>query len=295
MKKTILKLIVFAACFFTVDTVLGTYFTSIQNKVKGGSIGKNNYIANQANEDIIIFGSSKGAKHYNPVVISNALGMSCYNCAEDANGIVLMYGRYKLLTERYTPKIIIYDLRPNYDFYLNDNKTFLTLLKPFYGRLGIDSIFLKVDKNERIKMSSHLYRFNYIFIDILKGTNLNSNINGFDINKCAMSSIPAKSHLDKNDTDKIKMFFMEELIRDCLRKHIKLFFVCSPEFFNQDYNYEPVQLLSDKYNIPFFYCSDDSEIVRKKQYFFDSVHMNYYGATLFSSKVANMIKPYLKQ
>lgn len=53
------------------------------------------YIANKATDDIIILGSSSATHHYVLQIIEDSLGLSCYNCGEEGNGVVLAYGRLK--------------------------------------------------------------------------------------------------------------------------------------------------------------------------------------------------------
>lgn len=102
--------------------------------------------------------------HYDPQVIEDSLGLSCYNAGYDGNGIILMYGLYKLITNRYVPKLIIYDVEPLFDFYEyeNDNNytRYLTSLKPYYNQPGIAQIFKDVSREEYYKLYSGLCRYN---------------------------------------------------------------------------------------------------------------------------------------
>lgn len=82
-------------------------------------------------------GSSRASHHYVPEIISEKLGMSCFNAGQDGNGIILQYGRWKMLSERYTPKLIIYDINPGFDMVVNDNMTYVDRLKPFCYEVAV--------------------------------------------------------------------------------------------------------------------------------------------------------------
>ena len=112
MKRFVIRLIVFLIIMFILDRGFGFTMAYLQNHAKGGYIGHHNYILNNSNEDVLIFGSSRAIHHYNPQVLLDSIGMSCYNCGQDGNGIVLFYGWWHLMKNRHQPKMIIYDVKP---------------------------------------------------------------------------------------------------------------------------------------------------------------------------------------
>ena len=291
MKTALLKVIIFFALFTIVDFGIGAVLNYMQKNSYGGSIGKINYIADRAEEKIIVFGSSKGESNYNPQVFSKSLGLSCYNCSRTGNGIVLMYGRYKMLTARYTPKIIIYDVKPQFDLYEGDNSKYTVFLKPFYGRNGIDSLIWMTDPSERIKMCSQLYRFNYRFLEVMQSYKQSfTQDNGFSRNDKVMNVIPEKVEPDSMGVDSLKLRLLENLIVDCKRRGIKLIFVNSPEFFTyENYDFSALENLCRKYDVRYLDESKNSNFIGKKNYFVDSIHMNFDGATTFSNFIASLI------
>lgn len=107
MKKALFKLVLFLLLFVLTDMLAGRLFSYMQLYSPSYLPG---YITLHANEDVIVFGSSKGGSNYNMQLLNDSLRMTCLNCSDTGNGIIQMYGRYKLLTNRYTPKVIIYDV-----------------------------------------------------------------------------------------------------------------------------------------------------------------------------------------
>ena len=133
MKKFLLKLALFFAALIVVDRALGMVFSYMGNHAKGGYIGHHKYVTDKTNEDILIFGSSRAIHHYNPQIITDSLGLTCYNCGQDGNGIVMQYGRWKMLSKHHLPKVIIYDIEPAFDMAVNDNSRYIDRLKPYTG------------------------------------------------------------------------------------------------------------------------------------------------------------------
>lgn len=123
------------------DLLSGFIFREMTNKAKGGDTARNEYIAHKVDAPILIFGSSRAIHHYVPKIFRDSLGIDCYNCGQDGMGIILFYGRYKMITQRYIPKVIVYDVLSGFDLEQGDNYSYIGWLKPYYDIPGIDSIF----------------------------------------------------------------------------------------------------------------------------------------------------------
>ena len=160
MKKFLFKILLLSIIIFVTDKSIGCIFKFLQHHSKGGDTGTMEYIANNMNEDILIFGSSRAIHHYDPRIIADSLLESCYNCGRDGNGIIFSYGMYQLFKDRYTPKVIIYDIMDEYDLLKNDNEKYLDWLRYYYNKSEIDSIFITVNSNEKYKMISQMRRYN---------------------------------------------------------------------------------------------------------------------------------------
>ena len=79
MRTFILKVLTFLLIMVVVDVCIGYAFGYLASHPKGGDNARNNYICESTHEDILIFGSSKAIHHYNPLIFSDSLKMSCYN------------------------------------------------------------------------------------------------------------------------------------------------------------------------------------------------------------------------
>lgn len=296
MKKFISKIVIFFACILVIDFVAGMLFPFLVDKAKGGDNLRNNYICNDTKEDILVFGSSRAIHHYNPNIISDSLKMACYNCGQDGNGIILNYARYNLILQRYTPKIIIYDIIPGFDLLAgDDNHKYLKWLKAYYDREGIPQIFESVDKTERIKMMSNLYRYNSSFVQIVSDCihpQQSSGEKGFRplFGEMDRMKISKKKDID-NDVkyDSLKLTYMNKFIN--ANKNVKVIFVISPTWNGMDSSqYYPIQKICELKGLLFINFANDQKYMYNYKYFKDGAHLNAVGADEFTKDLIKALR-----
>ena len=167
MKKFINKLVLFFGLVVLTDILCGLCFDFLFAHAKSGSTERIAHIAKQTNEDMLIFGSSRAVHHYDATMIEKSLEKSCYNCGFDGQGILLFYGLYQMINRRYRPKVIVYDIQPNFDYLKGDNIKYLKTLRPYYWNQKIRSYISDVDKVEAVKDVSSMYRYNGIGVQTL--------------------------------------------------------------------------------------------------------------------------------
>lgn len=301
MKKLIAKSTLFIVLVFIIDFLSGSIFTFLRLHAIGGDTKRNEYIVNKLNDDILIFGSSRAIHHYDPRIIEDSLDMTCYNCGNDGMGIILFYARYKQITERYIPKLILYDVTSGFDIQSGDNSKYLSWSRPYYDQSGVDSIFWKIDNLERIKMISNMYRYNSKILQMVADnlTPLRIDFKGYRPHTGIMEHEPRieQKVSSKVTYDKIKIYYLEKLIKECKNK-TKLVFLISP-FYKGDStaikDYIPLIELCDKYKIPLLDYYSDSEISITKKYFQDSYHLNHTGVLKYNKKIISDLKKILKQ
>ena len=289
----------FILIVFVIDTAVGGIFSYLVTTAKGGDTGRAEYICHKTSEDILVFGSSRAIHHYNPVIIEDSLGMSVYNCGRDGNGIILLYGWYKVLKEHYNPRVILYDITPDFDLRENDNATYLSSLRYFYNEASVDSIFWSVDRTERYKMQVKSYRYNSSFLQIVMDNikPMHSDVKGYRPLYGEMDYEPAVSEARGNyKYDSLKLYYLERLINDCKRAGTRLIFLVSPMYRNSDDEVlAPLFALCQQYDIPLVNHYVDANFNSKKQYFKDRVHLNEPGANLYTKTVIGELKSILDE
>lgn len=293
MKKYLSKIVLFFLTVAVFDVLFGIACQYMNDHSKGGGVKSRYYVCKESNEDVLVFGSSRAKHHYVPDIIEDSLGMTCYNTGEDGNGIILCYGFLKMITQRYTPKLIIYDVT-GFDMHKDDNMKYLDLMKPYYHEPGIDSIFWTVNPKSRIMMLSNLYRFNTTCLRVIGNYihPMNSYPKGYLALYKTMNYEPEIKEDHKKAVDTLKIHYFEEFIK--LANYNKILLVCcsSPYYKapSDDNNYQPIKQLCERYDVPFLYFGAESEISSNKLFFSDRTHMNDDGARLYTSKVISAIK-----
>lgn len=296
MKRFIGYVFLFFIAVCCIDRLAGICFDYLNSHAKGGDTANQYYICKQSDEDILIFGSSRANHHYVPSIIEDSLNRSCYNCGKDGNGILLHYGRYKLITERYTPKLIVYDLVDAFDICRNDNLKYLEQLKQYYKEAGLMELFDDVSAMERYKLPSKLYQYNTKFIQMI-GDNIKPQqqvIQGYKPIYGMMDYEPDAIQSVAVEADSLKLKYIEKLIVDTQQKGIKLVFMISPFYkASSSDSYDSVKELIKKYDVPFYDFYADEEMSRDKNLFSDPSHLNDKGARAFTEKVAVILNELL--
>lgn len=297
MKKYLLQIALFFAIVAVVDFAAGKLFRYVQANRAGGRTGAEWYACRESNEDIIIMGSSRASHHYVPQMISDSLGMSCFNAGQDGNGIILQYGRWKMISERYVPKVLIYDVTSEFDLQENDNMAYVDRLKPFCDDGEVKNYVADIFPMERWKLFSQMYRYNYKFLEMLSDCvkSKDDQLCGYiplygQIRKEVAEGAP-KTKVKAIKFDETKLQHLERLAQECKAKNTQLIFVVSPYFKGGSFNEEtfsPVSNLAAKYGLPFYYLNvsgfTDDPILFK-----DSYHLNDDGAKAFTAELIHRI------
>jgi len=296
LKKFLINIAIFFAILVVVDFSLGKIFHFIQARA-GGRTGTEYYVCERASEDVIIMGSSRASHHYVPEIITEKTGMSCFNAGQDGNGIILQYGRWKMLSERYSPKLLIYDVNPDFDLCKNDNMTYVDRLKPFCSNADVRHYVTGMYHMEELKLFSQMYRYNYKIIEMTSDCvkNGEDKLKGYIplVGEIRKEVVDAPRLINKTtiDYDEIKNYYLEQLAKECKDKGTELVFVASPSFRGGGYGieaFDAVRKIAEKYDLPFLYYYE-SEYSENPKIFKDSQHLNDEGAHMFTEDMASRI------
>lgn len=296
MKRFVLKVLVFFAIIAIVDVAGGWGLKWLAAHAKGGFTLRDNYICDSLRTDILLSGSSRCVRHYNPRIISDSLGVSCYNSGQMGNGIILNYGRLKMINERQKPKLVIYDLLPEFDMLVgDDNHRYLTWLKGHYDRDGIADIFCSVDETEKYKMQSQLYRYNSRIIELVSDFLLplsNAKPDGFSPLKGEIDGLKIRSNVERPRYyrfDRLKLEYVNKYIQEVGADHIV--FVVSPSWYGMDtLQFKPVREVCEQLHIPFIDYSNHPKFVHNNTFFKDGNHMNAVGADEFTKDLVKCLR-----
>ncbi len=300
LKVIIRKLLLFLALLVVVDYLAGSilkYFYFKHDPLIGASTA---YVANYADQKLLVIGPSHALHHYISKQLADSTHLSCYNAGANGNYLLYSYAMLKCVLKRYTPKMIILDIRAE-EFDVNpQGYDHLSVLLPYYDQHPeIRSIIVQRSRFENIKLLSKTYPFNSQLLSILN-RNIYKNKNEFKADSLS-GFIPLKDTIKTKftgeyykdvRTDPNYIHIYKEFLDDCLKRRIKLYVFISPilpEMHSQTSTIKIALKIANDTHVPFFDFSNDYRF-KKNIYFFDNEHMNINGAKLFTSMVIEKIK-----
>ena len=177
MKRFIINILLFFAIVTVVDICVGFTGDYLQAHAKGGETRKTNDLVKNDYHDIVRFGSSRAAHHYDTPFLSDTLGLEVFNAGYDGNGVILSYGLLSMILERYKPRLVIFDVEPSFDIEIypgdNGHKRYISTLKPYFDNTGAREVIKYVSEEEWYKAYSGMMRYNTTIIskvqDKIKG------------------------------------------------------------------------------------------------------------------------------
>ncbi len=295
MKNKHLQYVIFLVVFTLVlDFAFGKLYESLYFSKESR---KNDHLIHsvlETHEDILIFGSSRALHHYNPEIIEDSLGMTCYNVGSGGQNIYYHLSLLQSALERYTPKIAILELM-SIDFEVTppqwDTEKLGTLL-PFvnHSAASREAVLLRTEQ-EKLKLFSNIYPFNSLQYSIFRNNVLpydNHNKGFMPINRIWDKPIETKE-VKPGMIDERKMLALYNFIETCQNNNIQLYVFVSPHFvdFNGKSTYTYVsELLKEKFGIAVLSFENDSLFLANKAFFADPFHLNVEGANVLSSEVA---------
>ncbi len=292
------------AALFVADRVVGLVMEHWLCRITTGVLGKDNYICDHCDEEVLVFGSSRTMMHYNAKMMEEELGHTVYNCGGNGYGIILSYGRLLMISERYHPQLIVMEVTPEFDLVeYNDNLRDLGELKRHYDRKGVSGIFSDIEHTEKYKMMSYLYRYNSDFLHnplrmISKKPfdRNNVGVQGFIPSDIDFDEMRVKEFQDdEKKPDPIKLSYLKRFV-DLALKHSRLVFVVSPYWDGRDSGiFKPARQLADSLGIPFLDFSNDPKYIHNDKYFRDGIHLNARGADVFTADLVRRLKDVMRE
>jgi hypothetical protein len=305
-----LKLFIFVVAIVATDKLIGSILRKLYFTQKSEQKYALTYSLKYCKADILIFGSSQAQHNYISRVIGDSMKMSCYNAGQDGgHSILLQYAQIKIITKRYSPKIIILEFHPDKIVHFDRDYDRLSILLPYYKDYPeIRSLILQRSPFERLKLLSTIYPFNSNIIDIIRfnrvrhGMHKRDDVDGYIplhevMNSDMLKTKTAKLVQSNPVVDTNMVNALKNIIRICKEKSISLFIVSSP-IYQQIYEKQglpssPAMLslnIIHSESVIYFDYTYDSSIVRHMEFFKDKVHLNDSGAKVFSNKLIIAMK-----
>ncbi|WP_298495562.1 hypothetical protein [uncultured Algibacter sp.] len=312
MKKYIFNTSLFALQILFLMFVTD-YFISYNLKKNHQSPGEievwNDIYDENIDVDIAIYGSSRAWVHIDPSVLEDSLHLKAYNFGIDGHNFWLQYLRHKeYIKHNNLPKTIllsldVFSLQKRENLYGLDqflpymlwNKNiikytssyngftfkdyYLPLLR-YHGEIRKIQKTISLEQNEDIDIT---YRQNG-FRGMEKEWNN-------DLSKAKLKMSQYKIDLDSTSINLFNQFLTE-----CKENNIEVILVYTPEFIdgqkfveNRDEIIEIYKDFTIKHKLLFLDYSNH-ELSYKKEYFYNSLHLNKKGADIFTKELSFEIK-----
>lgn len=294
MKKFASKLILFAIIFLIFDKL----FIIVANRSAETEVDKRlEYIVNgKMNKDIIVAGSSRGARDIIASQIEDSTGYSTYNLCYGGSNVdfheFILRTLYKFNNP---PKILLLAVDDPHELAYLDYPRFRgDRLYPLVKYSHIWKELAKREAKDRLFSSILiLKRLNKSNFDLCQKrfTSLDTIIS------CGSMPITIQSHkedwnyisseriypYDEEVPEKIKAF--QNIIEDCKKHNIKLIVIFPPNYQTHSKSFEMrIRQLSD--GGVFFYIYDmTNPIYRDKNFFYDKIHLRRNGAIIFTNEI----------
>lgn len=296
MKKYILTILLFIGVVTIIDISFGYICDYLHKNAKGGGIEKRLYLAEKSNEQILMFGSSRMCHHYNPAIIEDSLKMTCFNAGQDGNGIIMAYGFLRMVLERYTPNMIIYDLSP-FDYIEDDNIKYINYLKPYYKNVHVKQIIHDVSPVDKYKMISSFYQYNSQITSLIKCyVSPLSFTNGYLPLDGTMNYDYSPQINETSPSDNMKLKYLKMFIKTCKENNIPLVFCLSPQYKVSNSNeYNTVKDIILQEQIPLLDFYSYPRLANNKDYFKDRTHLNSAGADAFTKELIPHLRGLLRK
>lgn len=296
MKKIIIGFICILALWFLADRIGGWIMWQVNQHSRDMVSPTIRHLANEADEDIILLGTSRCNGHYVPSIIRDSLNMSVFNGGVDgSHDIYAHYICLNLLLAHHSPKIICLELSDG-DFKTEEDPFYsVSYFAPYFGQnLDADSVFTLSGKSNLYRLS-HLYRYNAKAISNITGLvkrRWDQAENGYiPIAQAPHFPDTLLAHDPVVQIDSCKCAYIEKFIHRCQEHNIQLIFTISPYYTLVDSNhYKILKDIASRYQIPLLDYHSSGLFHDHPEYFHDEQHLWDSSARIFSAIFAEDLK-----
>lgn len=306
------RLFFVALVLIAVDFIVGKSLGYLYFSEEKGQHAQTTYTIEKANEDIVVFGSSRAVRHYNPDILAEGSKLTCYNAGRDAQKIPFYTAVEEVILHRKKPKLIILDVLPN-ELSIDDSKySRLTILLPYCKSHPELIKFIKeVSPFEPYKLWSQTYPFNStLFISaynhLLKNripdtkhgyVPLERTLTAFemaDLGKRLQdyaAKYPGAGSIKQ--LDKKALNYYRTFLDNAQKAGVKTMVVISPSLFYEPDTYvkkELQKVVAEYPNAEFIDYSNDKKYTGVHEKFADQFHLNKQGADEFSAEINALLR-----
>ena len=314
MKRCFIKSALFVVGIFLISYLLQVIIYSLIRSTNIGDYGVLNAIDKGAiNTEMLVCGSSIAQSHYNPEILSEVTGVSCYNIGLSGSALGVQVPVLKWYLDRNSLPLF---LLQNIDIFIGEIDLYIYEPYKYLPYLYNDNLYNGLSRiNHRLWVHKYLPMTNLIYFNkdfqrsmiLYYFINLKSQkdllIRGYFPNdRPWMGEKAEKEILNKNlggiryVISKTHQEYLKELINICKNRKIQLIFAFSPvkeNFMRLEINRKEI---TDYYfhlceeNSIWFIDLSQSDLSRESNLWVNMTHLKSKGADRFSKELATKIR-----
>jgi hypothetical protein len=302
MKKRFFAILIFLLGLLIADFFIGSI---LEKGFYSQRTGPDFQIFNSFRGDtssVVLFGNSRAQHHYNSKLIADSLNLSFNNSGiVGGHGVFLFNFQVHELLKVRKPKVILIEMDPNSLGYWKGDYERLSVLLPFCNHYEKATELVKLKgEYQELKLLSKTYKFNSLIYSIFIYNILSSKFNH------VKSYIPLNRDTTvKQEFESLKIVYSDSvdqnkanslinLIDLAQANGVEIVFIQSPVYLaNSEFPFIKAserffQILKDK-NVKYWDYSNDFLFKNRQELFYDTQHLNSFGANTFSEIIAGKI------
>ena len=299
MKKFVKSILIFGIAFFLLDKFF--IFFIITSAEKEVDKRLELVINGKINKEIVVFGSSRGARNIIASEIEKETGYSAYNLSYPGSNIEFHeFAIRSLLKFNKIPKVILLSVDYPMAFLPDSVLNFrLDRLYPLVKYSYINNELIA--RGEKNLLMSHLFalsRMNKYIIN-LKQKKFMPKDTVYSDGSMPISFQKPNENWDKAKTIKkynslkelkIKREAFQKIITMCKENNIRLILVSPPLLDSMDSEFKARLKLLTSNTIEILECDSQNPIYKDKNYYYDKTHLNTKGALIFTKEITLYLK-----
>jgi hypothetical protein len=295
--------LVLLVLLFVLDRALGALAAHWYFKTRDGDTGGqiNGLLASRS--AVVVFGDSRAETHYDPGVLSGALGTTAFNAGFKGSNSIYFYGLEQLVLEHFEPRLIVLDFSPYaVDNSRDDPYQRLYPLYPYWRDPAVWPLIAADGLMAQLGFLSRLYPYNSKIHSILTFNLIGHRpraVNGFDPAVGSMGD-QTMAPLERRPAsyNKELVSYLDKFIVAAHERNIPVVIVQSPRYALGSFTVpEIIQHRIAELAIPVI----DYDVAHYPQFadhrlYHDDSHLNLEGAELFSRMLgARLCELYCQQ
>lgn len=298
--RLVRNFLILVVLFFITDRLLGLLIGKYYQKADHGDIATFTHSITDPTEDIFIYGSSRALHGYSCPVLAATTGLTALNNGRENSTILYHSLVLNEMLKKHRPRIILLDLAPkelSWGATESSRGVLANTLLPYaINDTAIARLAHEQFPKEYVKARlSWLYAYRSAIIPLInwKRSKQEESINGYrPLSGSKVKATPLDYGNETETPDSTAKKAFEAFVQATVASGVKLYVIHSPIFVKRyastpsiDYAKEVL----DKYGVSFWNYSFDTAFY-KPSLFYDYIHLNDSGATLFSRALGERIR-----